>query len=118
LSLQKLNKDLFNNNSGREQCLVFMTKLFFIKEAFMSLQLQMYSDGTFGYLNEDGNEKNNLTTGARVVCQQKEDESREDFITNNHIIFKPNEYGSVEDNDERIIKDFIVYLILLRKVMP
>lgn len=81
----------------------------------MSLQLQMYSDGSFGYLNEDGNEKNNLTTGARVVCQQKEDESREDFITNNHIIFKPNEYGSVEDNDERIIKRFYCLSDLVKK---
>lgn len=69
----------------------------------MKLRLQMYDDSTFGYLGYDGNETSNFTTNARVVATQKEDESREEFIQKNNITFSPNQYGSVEANDNKII---------------
>lgn len=76
--------------------------------------LQAYEDGTFGYLKIDGNELYNLTTESKVVNQQKQNESREDFISRCDIIFKGNEYGSNEEfdriinnNDTSELKDII-----------
>ena len=48
-------------------------------------RLQQYEDGTFGYLNVDGDRYENTTTGSKVVLQQSFHEDREDFIENNHI---------------------------------
>lgn len=75
----------------------------------MKLRLQIYDDGTFGYLGYDGNEISNLTTNARVVATQEEDESREEFIQKNNITFSPNQYGSIEAYDANILNSTDLY---------
>lgn len=68
----------------------------------MDYRLQQYEDGTFGYLNVDGDRYENTTTGSKVVLQQSFHEDREDFIENNHIEFQNNQYGS------NLFKDIII----------
>ena len=68
----------------------------------MDYRLQQYEDGTFGYLNIDGNRYENTTTGSKVVLQQSFHEDREDFIEKNHIEFQNNQYGS------NLFKDIII----------
>ena len=68
----------------------------------MDYRLQQYEDGTFGYLNVDGDRHENTTTGSKVVLQQAFHEDREDFIEKNHIEFKDNQYGS------NLFKDIII----------
>lgn len=70
----------------------------------MQYLLQKYEDGLFGYLCIDGDEQHNFATSSRVVCQQASDESREDFIKHNHIIFENKQYGSNLELD-RIINE-------------
>ena len=68
----------------------------------MDYRLQQYEDGTFGYLNIDGNRYENTTTNSKVVLQQSFHEDREDFIEKNHIEFQNNQYGS------NLFKDIII----------
>lgn len=70
--------------------------------------LQQYEDGTFGYLNIDGDEYQNYRTSAKVICTQGKDEDRDEFITKNKITFQKNQYGSNLDLDIQINeeKDF------------
>lgn len=68
----------------------------------MDYRLQQYEDGTFGYLNVDGDRYENTITGSKVVLQQSFHEDREDFIENNHIEFQNNQYGS------NLFKDIII----------
>ena len=70
----------------------------------MQYLLQKYEDGLFGYLCIDGDEQHNFATGAKVICQQASNESREDFIKNNHIVFENKQYGSNLELD-RIINE-------------
>ena len=72
------------------------------------LLLQEYDDNTFGYFSFDGDDKQNLETGAKVIKQQAQDESREDFINKNDIRFKPNQYGSNEQADIIVIKTLFI----------
>ena len=67
-------------------------------------RLQQYEDGTFGYLNVDGDRYENTTTGSKVILQQSFHENREDFIENNHIEFQNNQY------DSNLFKDIIIIL--------
>ena len=65
--------------------------------------LQQYEDGTFGYLHNDGDEENNVSTGSKVVCTQGKDEDREEFIAKNGITFRQNQYGSNLNLDLQIL---------------
>ena len=65
-----------------------------IEECKQTYRLQQYEDGTFGYLNIDGDEYQNYRTGAKVIYMQGKNEDREDFIAKNHIEFTTNQYGS------------------------
>ena len=64
--------------------------------------LQQYDDGTFGYLDIDGDKFENKTTGAKVILQQEYNEDRNDFIEKNNIVFNQNQYGS------NALKDFTI----------
>lgn len=70
----------------------------------MKYRLQQYEDGTFGYLNVDGDLYTKKYNGAKVILSQPEDMDRDDFIIVNNITFKPKQYGSNLFLDLSIIK--------------
>ena len=77
----------------------------------MMHRLQLYDDGTYGYLGIDGDEvakydhNNEFYNGAKVIYTQAEDESREDFIIKNNLTFFKNQYGSNEKLDRQVNSD-------------
>ena len=87
-----------------------------IEECKQIYRLQQYEDGTFGYLDIDGDEYQNYRTGAKVIYMQGKNEDREDFIAKNHIEFTTNQYGSNlkldikinESHDHWVIREDIV----------
>lgn len=64
--------------------------------------LQKYEDETFGYKGYDNKEFEH----GKVILEQKENESRDDFIAKNNIQFESGEYGSDESKDISIVKAF------------
>lgn len=66
--------------------------------------LQEYDDITFGYKGIDDLYEYGMGYGKQVILEQNPNETREDFITRNGIVFKANQYGSNENKD-RIINE-------------
>ena len=64
--------------------------------------LQEYANETYGYLDIDGDKNANFKTHSRVIAQQGENESREDFIAKNNLYFSKGEYGSNLKLDQEI----------------
>lgn len=63
--------------------------------------MQLYDDGTVGYFNIDGDKYENFYTHSKVIAQQSEDESIEEFKHKNNIYLNNKQYGFSESNDRR-----------------
>lgn len=67
--------------------------------------MQLYEDNTVGYFGIDGDKFENKYTGSKVIAQQSDDESVEEFKEKNNINLSANEYGSLEANDRKCNDD-------------
>lgn len=67
-------------------------------------RLQLYDNGSLGYLGIDGDKTQNFNTRALVISTQGEDEDRESFIRRNRLNIGSDVYGYDERLD-RIVND-------------
>lgn len=63
--------------------------------------MQLYDDETVGYFNIDGDKYENFHTKSKVIAQQSEEESIEEFKYRTNICLNSKQYGFSESTDRR-----------------